>query len=164
MRQFAVLTIMMMVFPLFLPGCNTTGKQLQPSEPEEAGLAGAPGLPPAEGGLTPAPDQRFPDVPLPVDLKEDTARTYVYQAPGIEVGRMVYATKAPVNDLAQFFIRECPTEDWKLDSVTQAENGVQLIFNKPGKRLEVMVKELGMGRARELVLHLTPVTAMELQP
>lgn len=145
----------------FFAACNTMPGELQPIEPEEAGFAVAP---PADSGLAPAPQQRFPDVPLPADLREDTARTYVYQAPGIEVGRMVYASKATANDLAQFFIRECPAADWKLESVTQAENGVQLIFDKPGKRLEVSAHDQGLARSRELVLHLTPLPNTDMQP
>lgn len=144
--------------------CNTTPDELQPIEPEETGFASPAASPHGDLGLALAPQQRFPDVPLPADLREDTARTYVYQAPGIEVGRMVYTTKASTNDIAQFFIRECPAADWKLDSVTQAENGVQLIFNKPGKRLDVSARDQGLARSRELVLHLTPVPNTDMQP
>lgn len=147
-----------------LAACNTTPDDLQPIEPEEPGFGSPAASTSVESGLALAPQQRFPDVPLPADLREDTARTYVYQAPGIEVGRMVYTSKASTNDIAQFFIRECPAADWKLDSVTQAENGVQLVFNKPGKRLEVSARDQGLARPRELVLHLTPVPNTDMRP
>lgn len=111
---------------------------------------------PEETGLPMATRQRFPDIPLPADLREDAGRTYVHQAPGLDIGRMVYSSKDTVRDLAQFFIRELPTHDWTMRSTTQAESSVELVFTKPGKRLDIRIKDGGMTRSNELVLHLVP--------
>ncbi|MBI4560280.1 MAG: hypothetical protein HY706_22050 [Candidatus Hydrogenedentes bacterium] len=117
--------------------------------------AGTQAPPVPEPGLPLASEQRFSDVPLPVGVKEDLARSYVFESATLQIGRMVYSTKASVNELAQFYIRECPATDWKLDNVIQAE-GADLTFKKSGKRLHVTVRDQGMTRGRELILNLTP--------
>ncbi len=113
--------------------------------------------PPPEPGLQLAIDQRFSDIPLPLNLKTDIDRTYVFENRTLQIGRMVYSTRDSVNDLAQFFIRECPAADWELDSITQA-SGAELVFRKPGKRLTITIRDLGVSRARELVINMTPET------
>ncbi len=113
--------------------------------------------PPPEPGLRLAVDQRFSDIPLPLGLKPDADRTYVFENRTLQIGRMVYSSRETVNDLAQFFIRECPAADWQLNSTTQA-SGAQLVFNKPGKRLAISIRDLGVSRGRELVINMTPET------
>lgn len=109
-----------------------------------------------EPGLPLSTDRRFDDVPLPMGVKEDLDRTYVYQTEALNIGRMVYTTKASVNELAQFYLKECPLTGWKLDTVLQAD-GAELTFEKPGMRLRVSIRDLGlMRRGRMLVLYLTP--------
>ncbi|MCP4643943.1 MAG: hypothetical protein GY851_26100 [bacterium] len=112
---------------------------------------------PPEPGLQLSTEQRFPDVPLPLGAKQDD-RTYVYQSSDLRIGRMVYSSRSSVQELANFFIRECPAADWILDSVVQSE-GAELRFNKNGERLVVKISELGVARGREFELHLTPVPA-----
>ncbi len=69
---------------------------------------------------------------------------------------MVYTTKHPVTEVAQFYIEEAPKSNWKLLSVMQAE-GAQLAFEKPGKRMWVSVQETGtFGRKSSLVINLIP--------
>ena len=107
-------------------------------------------------GLQASPAQRFPDVPLPVNAKEDADRTYVFESKSIQVGRMVYTIKEPINDVAQFYIRECQNIGWTMDSALQAQ-GITLIFNRPGKRLVVSVTSSGLSnRGSLLILNYTP--------
>ncbi len=117
--------------------------------------------PPQTPALQMAPNQRFKDVPLPMKAKEDLDRSYVYESPSMQVGRMVYTIRAPVNDIAQFYIDACPAADWKLVSVKQGTGGAELLFRKPGKKLEVSILPLGMLRGKRLVLHLVPEQAIE---
>lgn len=145
-------------------GCATDSGENPPVEMLDETAVGEEVLPSAEPGLMLAAQQRFPDIPLPANANEDLDRTYVYQAQGIEIGRMVYSSRASVQELAQFYIREMPASDWKLESVTQAESSAALVFTKPGKRLDVSVNAPGVGRARELVLHLVPVLHSGGQP
>jgi hypothetical protein len=108
-----------------------------------------------EPGLALATDQRFKDVPLPVGVKEDLERSYVYESANLQIGRMVYTTREDVNSLAQFFIRECPSAQWQLEHVVQA-GGADLEFRKPGKRLYVQIRNLGVTKGRLLIINLTP--------
>lgn len=110
---------------------------------------------PIDNTLPLAVEQRFSDIPLPADAKEDLERTYVFESDTLQIGRMVYNSKSSVNDLAQFFIRECPVSGWTLQSVMQAE-GAALHFTKPGKKLDVTVTPQGVGRANLLIVNLTP--------
>lgn len=131
------------------PGVDTEIESLDTTEPYEAPLLAPP-------GLRLATDQRFKDIPLPVGVKEDLARTYVYESRTLQIGRMVYSTRASLNELAQFFLRECPAADWKLERVVEAESSKSLYFSKPQKHLEVTIKKLGFGRNRRLTITLTP--------
>lgn len=121
--------------------------------------------PPPAATLQPAPKQaptlaiasrtRMRDVPLPEKAKEDLERTYVYESPTLQVGRMVYTIQAAVNDIAQFYIDTCPGADWRMVSVKQAAGGAELLFRKPGKKLEVSISPRALGSKR-LVVHLVP--------
>jgi hypothetical protein len=107
-------------------------------------------------GLELSTAQRFKDVPLPAKAKEDAERSYVYESASLQVGRMVYNIRANANDIANFYIGECPAAGWKLDNAQQALGNTYLLFTKPGKRLEVTVQPLGMGRGERLILHMVP--------
>lgn len=110
----------------------------------------------APAGLQASSSQRFADVPLPMDTKEDVSRTFVYESSSVKIGRMVYTVKASVNDVSQFYIRECANMGWTLDSALQAE-GVMLNFKRPGKLLHVSVTRTGIvDRSSMLVLNYIP--------
>ena len=109
----------------------------------------------SEPGLKLSPQQRFADVPLPEGVKENAERTFVYEGRGLQIGRMVYTTRKKAADLAQFYVRECPTAGWQLDNIVQADV-ITLNFSKPDKSLRVTITNLGMARGRELVLLLVP--------
>ncbi len=127
-------------------GAPMLGETYTPVEPMD----------PVPTGLPLATTQRFADIPLPLGVKEDMDRTYVFESQGFRVGRMVYTTRDSVPDVAQFFIRECPVASWQLSSAVQAE-GVQLQFRKANERLDITVHSPGTGRANVLILHLTPL-------
>ena len=121
-------------------------------------MNGNPGVTPppvAEPGLPLSTDQRFKDVPLPVGVKEDLERSYVYESSTLQIGRMVYTSRETINALAQFFIRECPTADWTLQHVVEAD-GADLEFRKQGKRLDVSIRDQGPTKGRLLIINLTP--------
>lgn len=144
-------------------GCQTNPFARPAQEPgliedvsplDENGSLSSPVVP--EPGLQLSTNQRFKDVPLPTGLDEDQERSYVYQSSTLEIGRMVYTTRDTVNALALFYIKECPTADWKLQNSLQA-NGVNLTFTKAGKRLQVTIQKHRFGK-RMLILNLTPET------
>lgn len=98
---------------------------------------------------------RLTDVPVPEKATADMERTYVYEASGIQVGRMVYRVKGGVTETAQFYIDECKALGWNLESVLQA-NTTNLLFRKPGRRLEVSVQPQSLRTGNLLILTLTP--------
>lgn len=108
-----------------------------------------------EPGLRLSAEQRFSDIPLPHGLKAAPERTFVYETADLAVGRTVYKSKSSVNELAQFYIDECPAADWELERLIEAED-VTLLFRKPGKQLTVMIRDLGLVRSRLLILTMTP--------
>ena len=110
-----------------------------------------------EPGLALSMDQRFKDIPLPIGLKEDPDRTFIYQSASLQVGRMVYTTHSTMNDLVAFFNRECPTAGWKLQDVLEAD-GKRLVFAKAGKRMEVQVQNIGISMGRRVSITLRPET------
>ena len=142
-------------------GCQSNPFKKEPPAPPpdlemettEGRVSNSPVLP--EEGLKLSAQQRFPDVPLPEGVKEDAERTFVYEAPGLQIGRMVYTVRADASELARFYIRECPTAGWQLDSVVQADV-VTLNFTKPDKKLRVSITDLGIARGTELVLLMVP--------
>ena len=158
-RIFAVV----LVVALALPACNTSnmptlswGRKAapdqQPIEPIDTAVTPVNPPPP---GLQLASEQRFKDIPLPVGLTEDLERSFVYEAAKLQIGRMVYSSRSSIQDLANFFLRECPTAQWTLEKVL--EGGTKtLLFTKPGKRLEVIVQEMGMAKGRRVIVTLTP--------
>ena len=107
-------------------------------------------------GLIASVDTRFPDVPLPVGVKEDVERTFVYESSSLQIGRMVYTSKHAVNDVARFYMKESPKFNWTLTSVLQAE-GAHLSFEKPGSRMLVVVRASGIVKGgSHLIISLTP--------
>jgi len=160
-RWIVLLMVAMAVLPACKSGMPWQQKSNQPvaepvdqsaakdtKEPYQAPVVESP-------GLALSPEQRFKDIPLPVGLKEDLDRTFVYQSSTLEVGRMVYSTRASVYDLAQFFLKECPTAGWKLRNVLEAE-GKTLVFMKSGKELEIVVLPLGVTVGRRVSITLRP--------
>jgi hypothetical protein len=142
-------------------GCQTNPFQRKPQAPPadlqfetaDGRVSSSPTVP--SDGLPMATQQRFSDVPLPEKLKEDAERTFVYEGPGLQIGRTVYTSRAKPPELAQFYVRECPTAGWKLENVVQADV-ITLNFTKPDKRLRVTISDRGFVKGRELVLLIVP--------
>lgn len=142
-----------MILSLTLVACQSNPFNRNQSAGGDSSLDDALLLP---AGLQPANAQRFPDLPLPMNAKENVDRTYVFESRSLQIGRMVYTVKEPINDVAQFYIRECPNLGWTMDSALQAD-GIILIFKRPGKRLVVSITKSGMAnRGALLILNYTP--------
>jgi hypothetical protein len=159
----------MIILALLLTACETWPWQKTPTEPvaQMDPLAAKDTKEPYEAPVAPQPglalstEQRFKDIPLPVGLKEDLDRTFVYESGALQVGRMVYTSRASVSELAQFFINQCPAAGWSLKKVIEAEGGKSLLYSKAGKRLEVVVQSLTVTQGRRVTITLTPDTESE---
>jgi len=122
--------VLMLAAVLLLPACETLRGNKPVAEPglegnsEDPAAYATPIVP--EPGLALAPEQRFQDVPLPVGLDEDLERSFVFESPTLQVGRLVYGSRDTIAELTQFFIRECPTAQWQLRSVIEAQGGKRL--------------------------------------
>ena len=159
-------TVLLLAGLVFLPACKSmpwerrssqpVAQQQQQGDPLSATKDPSYTAPVVEApGLALSPDQRFKDIPLPVGLKEDLDRTFVYQSSSLEVGRMVYSTRSTIYELTQFFLTECPTAGWKLRNVLEAE-AKTLVFTKPGKELEIVVTPLSVASGRRVSITLRP--------
>ncbi|MGC8738816.1 MAG: hypothetical protein ACP5UA_09255 [Candidatus Hydrogenedens sp.] len=160
-RYFSTVVIIMLLSTLLMSlGCGSMPWKKKNEQPppvellDETKTENTNTLPGEGTTLVPGP-QRFKDVPLPDKVKEDFDRSYVYESSTLQVGRMVYSIRADANDVAQFYVKECPKYGWKLDNVIQGD-GVQLNYSKEGKKLQVNVRPQGIGRPKQLVLILTP--------
>lgn len=165
MRRFVTVTVLAALMAAGMTACRTltwpsrtSGPVVEPTGLDEQTSLETPIPPPS--GLLLSTEQRFPDVPLPQGLKKDAARTCVFELPNLQVGRMVYTTRASVTELAQFYLEECPAGNWERVSLLEADT-VEIIFRKPGKRLTVTISEIGVGRGRMLALLMVPDTAAE---
>ena len=99
---------------------------------------------------------RFSDVPLPEGVKEDIERSYVYENATLQVGRMIYEVDSSSTNVAQFYIVEAPKHGWQLVSMLQS-GGAQMMFQKPGKEMWVVVTPKGMmSKNTRLVVHVIP--------
>ena len=145
----------LLVVGLLLGGCQTDifGRKDPVPAVKAEGDEELPLLP--EPGLALAVELRVSDVPLPQGVKEDADRTYLYESSAMKVGRMVYTTRHATSELADFYLRQCPEFDWKLETVTQAD-GYELLFTKPDKQLEVAIQKRDMFRGCLLVINLLP--------
>lgn len=158
MLRMAAVTILAAVL---IMGCQTMPWQKRPTQPpvvepiDPSAPYIAPDVP--GPGLQLSSEQRFKDIPLPTGMKEDMDRTFVFESSSLQVGRMVYTSRAPVFDLVNFFIKESPTAQWQLKDVMEA-GGKTLVFTKPGKRLAVTVQNLGLAKGRRVTIILTPET------
>ena len=159
-KYFYVIISIMILSSLFLSvGCGSLPWKKKKEQPpvellDETKSASTNGITETGTTLVPGP-QRFKDVPLPDKVKEDFDRSYVYESGSLQVGRMVYNIRADVNDIAQFYVKECPKHGWKLDNVIQGD-GIQLNYSKEGKKLQVNIYPRGLIKPKQLILTLTP--------
>lgn len=157
MRSFIVSAVMI----VFLTACATPFWSRTSPEPPLAEMDVLEAEGTYEGIGTPIPalplsmELRFADVPVPAGASLDLEKTYVHESADLQIGKMVYTSKATVEELVNFYLHECGAAGWKKVMRTDAD-GAELVFKKSGQRLTVTIRPLGVGRSRLLIVHLTP--------
>lgn len=150
--------VVVLIVGAAVAGCqSTSGRmpwQAPPPPPDLADDLGQTAAATGEG-LRLAPSLRFKDIPVPANSEVD-ARTYIYESANLRIGRMVYKSKAHVNELATFFAKECPAAGWSPATAIQG-GGAELVYQKGGELLKIVVKD--GRRRREFEVNITPVSA-----
>ena len=122
---------------LLVAGCSTLGSSKKAGETGESGENLVTGIPLA-------PDFRIADIPIPADFEFDRDHSFVFQNSQMDVGRIQYIGKAPIEEVAQFYLDEMAQYNWTLLSVTE-HGTITLFFEKPGKSSQVVLSKKGRG-------------------
>ncbi len=93
-------------------------------------------------GMPLAPDFRIADIPVPAGFEFDRNHSFVFQNSQMDVGRIQYAGRAPIADVAQFYLDEMVRYNWALLNVTE-HGTIMLFFEKSGKACQVLLSPKG---------------------
>ena len=74
----------------------------------------------------------FGDVLVPLELKVDKKRSFVYHAPGFTAGVLGLSGRVDVNSLIRFFENNMAKDNWKLVSSFKSPRTI-LFFNKTNR-------------------------------
>ena len=89
-------------------------------------------------GMPLAPDFRIADIPLPAGFEFERKGSFVFQNSRMDVGRIQYAGRAPIEEVAQFYLDEMTNYNWTLLNVTEY-GSITLYFEKPNKAAQVLL-------------------------
>lgn len=132
MRLKLVFTLTICAFVFIGAGCaRSTSTTAAGTTEAESGQDIATGIPLA-------PDFRILDIPVPADFEFDRDSSFVFQNNMIDVGRIRYAGKEKITDVAQFYLDEMPRYEWSLVSVAELRT-ISLFFEKEGKSCQVLL-------------------------
>ena len=89
-------------------------------------------------GMPLAPDFRIADIPLPAGFDFVRKGSFVFQNSRMDVGRIQYSGRAPIEEVAQFYLDEMTNYNWTLLNVTEY-GSITLYFEKPDKAAQVLL-------------------------
>lgn len=89
-----------------------------------------------------APESRIPDIPVPAGFEYVREHSFVFQNSRLDVGRLQYMGKAPVEDVAQFYLDEMLQHNWELQNIAEHDT-ITLFFDKPDKSCQVLLSQKG---------------------
>ncbi len=113
-------------------------------------------------GIPLAPDFRIPDIPVPAGFEFDRDHSFVFQNSMLDVGKIQYAGKEPITDVAQFYIEEMPRYNWTLLNVAEHQT-VALFFDKENKSCQVLLTPKVRGTEIQISFFPKAVPAPEQQ-
>jgi hypothetical protein len=82
----------------------------------------------------------FGDVLVPVELKVDKTRSFVYHAPGFTAGVLGLTGRVDVSSLIRFFENNMAKDNWKLVSAFKSPRTI-MFFNKPNRSCIINITE-----------------------
>jgi hypothetical protein len=82
----------------------------------------------------------FGDVLVPLELKVDKTRSFVYHAPGFTAGVLGLSGRVDVNSLIRFFENNMAKDNWKLVSAFKSPRTI-MFFNKPNRSCIINITE-----------------------
>jgi len=126
--------VLTLVFALtILAGCAGMRRGSMDSE-ESVGVA-------AQADDTPGPlYYDFGDVLVPLELKVDKQKSFVYHAPGFTAGVLGLSGRGDVHSLIRFFENNMAKDNWKLVSAFKSPRTI-MFFNKPNRSCIINITE-----------------------
>ncbi|MBU2549776.1 MAG: hypothetical protein KKB20_15285 [Proteobacteria bacterium] len=93
----------------------------------------------AQGGPT-GQYYNFEDIEVPVDLKIDDKRSFVYETGGFKAGTLLFSGYVEIDSLAKYFSTAMVKDGWKLKSTFRYPKQV-LLFEKEKKVAIIIIYE-----------------------
>jgi len=124
-----------------LAGCATM--QL----PKPAAPAGGEPVTDASGKAVAQPVrvvEEFGDIPIPPQLKRNEEQSFVYEAPGVVIGVVIYEGFYKGRSIAQFFRNEMPNYGWRFLNAFSDKRYV-ISFLKDNRSCQISVEEGTFG-------------------
>ena len=82
----------------------------------------------------------FEDVLVPLELKEDKDKSFVYRAPGFTAGILAFSGRTEINSLIRFFENNMAKDNWRLLSSFRSPRTI-MFFNKPNRSCIINITE-----------------------
>ena len=83
----------------------------------------------------------FDDIPVPAKLSRDADRSFVYEAPGVTMGVIIYTGYVKGDSLAKFFRNEMPKYEWQFLNAFSEGDKYLISFIKSDKSCMISVEE-----------------------
>ena len=88
--------------------------------------------------------EEFGDIPVPSELRRNNEQSFVYEAPGVVIGAIIFEGRYKGRSIAQFFRNEMPSHGWRFLNAFSDENYV-ISFLKENRSCQITVKEGAFG-------------------
>ena len=82
----------------------------------------------------------FGDVLVPIELKVDKKKSFVYHAPGFTAGILALSGRTEINSLIRFFENNMAKDNWRLVSSFKSPRTI-MFFNKPNRSCIINITE-----------------------
>jgi hypothetical protein len=123
---------LLVVFASFTGCASLTGRSATAEQPAAEGAKEPQGPEPVY--------YDFDDVQVPLELKVDKAKSFVYQAPDFKAGILSLSGRVEIDSLIQFFENNMAKDNWRLVSAFKSPRTI-IFFNKPNRSCIINITE-----------------------